>query len=47
MFAINRSALIVIPAQPFLDLLHRVDATSREVSLEDLRRDQTIYLLPD
>ena len=47
MFAVNRSALIVLPAQPFLDWLHRVDATSREVSLEELRRDQTIYLLPD
>lgn len=45
--AINRSAVIVIPGQPFLDWLHRVDATSSEISLEDLRRDPTIYLLPD
>ena len=47
MFAINRSVLVVLPAQPFLDWLHRVDATSREVSLKELSRDQTIYLLPD
>ena len=47
MFAIERSALIVMPGQPFLDWLHRVDETSAEISLEDLRRDSTIYLLPD
>jgi hypothetical protein len=47
MDAINRSAVIVMPAQPFLNWLHRVDPTSAELSLEDLRREPTIYLLPE
>jgi len=47
MDAIKRSAVIVIPAQQFLDWLHRVDPTSAELKLEDLRREPTIYLLPE
>ncbi len=47
MDAINRSVVIVMPAQPFLNWLHRVDPTSAELSLEDLRREPTIYLLPE
>jgi hypothetical protein len=47
MDAINRSAVIVMPAQPFLDWLHRADRTSAELKLEDLRREPTIYLLPE
>ena len=47
MDAINRSAVIVMPAQPFLNWLHRVDPTSAELSREDLRREPTIYLLPE
>jgi hypothetical protein len=47
MDAINRSAVIVMPAQPFLDWLHQADPTSAELTLEDLRREPTIYLLPE
>jgi hypothetical protein len=47
MDAINRLAVLVMPAQPFLDWLHRADPTSAELSLEDLRREPTIYLLPE
>ncbi len=47
MDAINRTAVIVVPARPFLDWLHRADTTSAAVSLEDLRREPTIYLLPE
>src|SRR5947209_4935254 len=46
MRAINRSAVIVIPAQPFLDWLHQVDSTCLELTLDELRREPTIYLLP-
>jgi hypothetical protein len=45
--AINRSALIVKPAQPFLDWLHQVDLTSARLTLEDLQREPTIYLVPE
>jgi|SRR5450755_763584 hypothetical protein len=44
---INRSAIIVRPAQPFLDWLHRVDPTSAHLTLEDLRQEPTIYLVPE
>jgi len=47
MDAINRSAVMVMPAQPFLDWLRRADPTSAALSLEDLRREPTIYLLPE
>lgn len=47
MEAINRSAIVVKPAQPFLDWLHRVDSTSAHLTLEDLRLEPTIYLLPE
>ena len=47
MYTINRSALTVVPAKPFLDWLQRVDSTSAELTLEDLRQDPSIYLLPE
>ena len=47
MKTINRSALVVKPAQPFLDWLHRVAPTSTDVTLDDLILEPTIYLLPE
>jgi hypothetical protein len=44
---INRSAILVKPAQPFLDWLHQVDPTSAHLRLDDLRLEPTIYLLPE
>ena len=47
MNTINRSAVVVIPAQPFLDWLHQADPTSAQLSLNDLRKEATLYLLPE
>ena len=47
MITINRTAIVVMPAQPFLDWLHRADPTSSELSLKDLRQEPTAYLLPE
>jgi hypothetical protein len=47
MDTINRSAIVVRPAQPFLDWLHRVDPTSVHLTLEDLQREPTIYLVAE
>jgi hypothetical protein len=44
---INRSALIVKPAQLFLDWLHEVNSTSGQLTLEDLQKEPTIYLVPE
>ena len=38
---INRSAVIVMPAEPFLKWLHRLDSTSTELTLAELRREPT------
>jgi hypothetical protein len=47
MKTINRSALLVQPAQPFLNWLHGVDPASAHLTLADLRLEPTIYLLPE
>ena len=47
MITINRTAIVVRPGQPFLDWLYRADPTSNELRLEDLRREPTVYLLPE
>ena len=44
---VNRSAIIVIPKQPFLDWLHSVDPTSADLTLDDLAREPSIYLIQE
>lgn len=44
---LNRSALIVSPAQPFLDWLHQADPSSANLTLADLRQEPAIYLLSE
>ena len=46
MRAVNRSAVVVVPKQPFLEWLHRVDLTSGMLTLTDLEDDPSVYLLP-
>ena len=45
--SINRSAIVVRPRQRFLDWLHEVDSTASDLTLEDLRLEPRIYLLPE
>ena len=47
MATLNRSAVVVKPKEPFLDWLHMADPTSRDLSLSELTREPTIYLLPE
>jgi len=47
MRALNRSAVVVVPKQPFLDWLHRVDSSSGKLTLTDLGGDPSVYLLPE
>jgi hypothetical protein len=47
MNTINRTAMVVRPDQSFLDWVYRADATSNELSLEELRREPKVYLLPE
>ena len=43
----NRTAVIVDPKQPVLDWLHAVDPTSAEITIEDLRKEPTVYLVAE
>jgi hypothetical protein len=47
MDTISRSAIVVRPAQSFLNWLHQVDPTSAHLTLDDLRREPTIYLVAE
>jgi hypothetical protein len=47
MGTINRSAIVVRPAQPFPDWLHQVDFTSAHLEVEDLQQEPTIYLVAE
>jgi hypothetical protein len=46
MNTINRFAVVIKPKQPFVDWLHSVDADSRDITLEDVMEDSSVYLLP-
>jgi hypothetical protein len=47
MITINRTAIVLRPGQRFRDWLHGADPTSNELRLEDLRREPTVYQLPE
>ena len=44
---LNRAAIIVIPKQPFVDWINFADAEGDELTLEEVREDATIYLVPE
>jgi hypothetical protein len=44
---VNRTALVVKPKEPFLAWLHEADPTSHELTLEDLVREPSVYLIPE
>src|SRR5215831_3807732 len=50
MLEVNRSAIVVIPKQPFLDWLRYADPDdppdTDELTLQDLRDDPSVYLIP-
>lgn len=47
MDTLNRSAIVVKPKLPFLAWLHAADPTSMHLTLRDLLREPTIYLIPE
>jgi len=44
---LNRSAIVVKPRQPFLEWLHTADPTSHRLTLRELSREPTVYLIPE
>jgi len=47
MDTLNRSVIVVKPKQPFLDWLHAADPTNLNLTLQDVLREPTIYLIPE
>ena len=45
MLALNRSAIVLRPKPPFLEWLHAADQQSVGLTLADLGREPTIYLV--
>ena len=45
-YQVNRSALIVTAKQPFVDWLHTVDPTSKDIGLVDINHEPAVYLVP-
>ncbi len=47
MRTLNRTAVVVVPKRPLLDWLRSVDPTGDDLTIEDLGREPTIYLLAE
>lgn len=47
MFEINRSSIVIKPRQPFLDWARSYDDASKELTLDNLRDDTSVYLIPE
>jgi len=45
--ALNRSGFIVIPKQPFLDWVNALDTGAPPLTLEEVRKDSSMYLIPE
>ena len=43
---VHRSAIVVIPKEPFLNWINKVDPTET-LSLSEVQKDSNVYLLPD
>ena len=46
-FTINRHLIILMPRQPVLDWIMRVDPNPPNLTLEQLRHEQNAFLVPD
>lgn len=47
MFAVDRSVAIVQPKAPFLKWIENLPGSGIDITLEQLRTDSTVYLIPD
>lgn len=47
MYAVDRSVAIVKPKEPFLEWIKNLPGSEIDITLEQLRSDSTVYLIPD
>jgi hypothetical protein len=45
-FTLNRTVVLLVPKQPFLDWLNGVDPDDQALTAEDLREDNEVFLIP-
>jgi hypothetical protein len=45
-FTLNRTVVLLVPKQPFLDWLNNVDPDDQALTAEDLRDDNEVFLIP-
>lgn len=45
-FTLNRTVILLGPRQPFLDWLNDVDPDEQALTLDDLREDNEVFLIP-
>ena len=45
-FTLNRTVVVLSPKQPFLDWLNKVDPDDHELTVENLRNDNEVFLIP-
>lgn len=45
-FTLNRTVVLLVPKQPFLDWLNNVDPDDQTLTVEDLRDDNEVFLIP-
>ncbi len=45
-YTLNRTVVLLEPKQPFLDWLNNVDPDDQELTVEDLREDNEVFLIP-
>ena len=45
-FTLNRTVVLLGPKQPFLDWLNNVDPDDQALTVEDLRDDNEVFLIP-
>lgn len=47
MYAVDRSVAIIKPKEPFLEWIQNLPGSEIDITLEQLRTDSTVYLIPD
>lgn len=45
-FTLNRTVVLLVPKQPFLDWINNVDPDDQTLTVEDLRDDNEVFLIP-
>jgi hypothetical protein len=44
---LNRNAISFVARQPFLDWLNSIDPTNADLTLAEVNRETTLYLIPE